>query len=263
MTVDWDAITRELSPIPSFEDMSRRLRGAFGYAFVREAYDFTMPALADYTARLLGGDTRQRYTDYAATLIATFRRLGGAGVPGVRALVERIDTRARFAALARETEIDPGALAAGLKFLIYWVVPMSRPLRALARPGAEIQKVVEMIRETDLRTSLDLLEAGRAPAGRRALAARSGAPVALIDELIQRADFSRLPWTSAATISNYIGAGFATLEALAEAEPEQAAARYHRYGASIGKNLKLGNEIENGQRIAQIMPRVVEVGRNA
>ncbi|MBK8836570.1 MAG: DUF4332 domain-containing protein [Anaerolineae bacterium] len=118
----------------------------------------------------------------------------------------------------------------------------------------------KMIRETDLRTSLDLLEAGRAPAGRRALAARSGPPVALIDELIQRADFSRLPWTSAATISNYIGAGFATLEALAEAEPEQAAARYHRYGASIGKNLKLGNEIENGQH-GNSPGR--EVGRNA
>jgi hypothetical protein len=254
---DWDAITRELSPIPSFEDASRRLRGAFGYVFVQEAYDLAMPALADYTDRLLGGDTRQRYTGYAAGLIATFRRLGAAGVPGVRALVERMDTRAHFAALAQETHTAPGALAAALKFLIYWVVPMARPLRALARPGAEVQKVVEMIRETGLRTSLDLLEAGRAPAGRRALAARSGAPEALVDELVQRADFSRLPWTSAATISNYIGAGFATLSALAGAEPEQAAAQYHRYGASIGKNLKLGNEIENGHRIARLIPRVV------
>lgn len=101
------------------------------------------------------------------------------------------------------------------------------------------------------------------PADRRALAARSGAPAALVDELVHRADFSRLPWTSAATISNYIGAGFATLEALAAAEPELASAQYHRYGASIGKNLKLGNEIENGHRIARLIPRVVETGQGA
>lgn len=263
MMIDWNAITREVSPIPSFENASRRLRGAFGYVFVREAYDFTLPALADYTARLLGGDTRQRYTDYATGLIATFRQLGAAGVPGVRALVARMDTRAHFAALAREAEIDPGALAATLKFLIYWVVPMARPLRALARPTAEVQHVIDMLRQAGLRNSLDLLEAGRTPAGRRDLAARSGASAALVDELIHRADFSRLPWTSAATISNYIGAGFATLAALAEAESEQAAAQYHRYGASIGKNLKLGNEIENGHRIARLLPQVVARGRNA
>ena len=263
MTIDWARVTQELSPIPSFEDMSRRLRGAFGYAFVRQACDFTMPALSDYAARLLGGDTRQRYTDYAAGLIATFGRLAAAGVPGIRALVERIDTRATFAALAQETGIDPRALAAALKFLVYWVVPMARPLRALARPTAEVQHVIEKLRQADLRNSLDLLEAGRTPAGRRDLAARSGASAALVDELVHRADFSRLPWTSAATISNYIGAGFATLAALAEAEPEQAAAQYHRYGASIGKNLKLGNEIENGNRIARLLPRVVEMRRNA
>lgn len=257
MTIDWAAITRELSPIPSFEDLSRRLRGAFGYAFVREAYDFTMPALADYTTRLLGGDTRQRYTDYATGLIATFRKLGAAGAPGIRALTDGIDTSAHFAAIAQEAEIAPGAFAAALKFLVYWVVPMARPLRALARPTAEVQQVIEKLRQAGLRTNLDALEAGRTPAGRRALAARSGAPVALVDELVQRADFSRLPWTSAATISNYIGAGFATLAALADAEPEQAAAQYHRFGASIGKNLKLGNEIENGHRIARLIPRVI------
>ncbi len=186
MTIDCAAITRELSPIPSFEDLSRRLRGAFGYAFVREAYDFTMPALADYTTRLLGGDTRQRYTDYATGLIATFRKLGAAGAPGIRALTDGIDTRAHFAAIAQEAEIAPGAFAAALKFLVYWVVPMARPLRALARPTAEVQQVIEKLRQAGLRTNLDALEVGRAPAGRRALAARSGAPVALVDELVQR-----------------------------------------------------------------------------
>lgn len=258
MTTDWDTVQAELSPIPSFEDLSRRLRGAFAYPFVQQAYDVAMPAMADYAGRLLGGDTRQRYTEYAAALTATFLQLGAAGVPGVWALVEGAGTREQFALVARETGVGAKALARALKFLLYWFVPMARTLRALARPDAGVQRIIEPLRQAGLRTSLDLLEAGRAPPGRRALAQRSGVPGAQVAELVHRADFSRLPWTSAATISNYIGAGFATVAQLADADPDQAAARYLCYGVSIGKNLKLGNEIENGHRIARIIPRVVE-----
>ena len=43
----------------------------------------------------------------------------------------------------------------------------------------------------------------------------------------------------------------------ASADPERLADEYYRYGKSIEKNLKLGNEIENSQRIAKILPVVV------
>jgi hypothetical protein len=45
---------------------------------------------------------------------------------------------------------------------------------------------------------------------------------------------------------------------LANADPERLVADFFRYGESIGKNLRLGNEIENSYRIARIVPALVE-----
>ena len=68
------------------------------------------------------------------------------------------------------------------------------------------------------------------------------------------ADFSRLPWNSKATIGNIMGAGYRSIPRLASAEPKQLYADFFRYGQSMGKNLKLGNEIENSHYIAKILP---------
>jgi hypothetical protein len=80
----------------------------------------------------------------------------------------------------------------------------------------------------------------------------------VIAELVNRADFSRMPWSSKATISNIIGAGYGTLSRLANADPDQLYADFFRYGKAIGKNLKLGNEIENSYRIAKIVPVLLQ-----
>jgi hypothetical protein len=45
---------------------------------------------------------------------------------------------------------------------------------------------------------------------------------------------------------------------LVNANPEQLYADFFGYGKAIGKNLKLGNEIENSYRIAKIIPVLVK-----
>ncbi len=40
--------------------------------------------------------------------------------------------------------------------------------------------------------------------------------------------------------------------------PEQLQTDFFAYGKAIGKNLKLGNEIENSYRIAKIIPKLIE-----
>jgi hypothetical protein len=67
-----------------------------------------------------------------------------------------------------------------------------------------------------------------------------------------------MPWASKATIANIMGAGCGSLQRLAQADPEQLYVDFFRYGESIGKNLKYGNEIENSHRIAKLVPRVVK-----
>jgi len=97
-------------------------------------------------------------------------------------------------------------------------------------------------------------------AGRQELAKSSGLSSTIISELVNRADFSRMPWASKATISNIIGAGYGSLAKLASANPEQLYEDYFRYGKSIGKNLKLGNEIESSYRIGKIVPVLFQDG---
>ncbi len=118
--------------------------------------------------------------------------------------------------------------------------------------------VLKQLGALGVRTNLQLLQQGITPAGRRLLAGMSGIPVQVILELVNRADFSRLPWASKATISNIIGAGYGSIEKLVNANPEWLYADFFAYGKSIGKNLKLGNEIENSYRIAKIVPVLVE-----
>ena len=54
MSVDWKEMQQELFPSKDYAALSKRWRDAFGYAFVRQAYDFSMSEIADYTQQLLG-----------------------------------------------------------------------------------------------------------------------------------------------------------------------------------------------------------------
>ena len=117
---------------------------------------------------------------------------------------------------------------------------------------------IQVLAELGVRTNLQLLQQGLTPLERSTLAEQSGLPVQTILQLVNRADFSRLPWASKATISNIIGAGYGSLAQLASADPDKLYADFFTYGKSIGKNLKLGNEIENSHRIARLVPALVE-----
>ena len=117
---------------------------------------------------------------------------------------------------------------------------------------------IKVLRGLGIRTNLELLQQGITAAGRKALAGSSGLSQAVILELVNRADFSRMPWASKATISNIMGAGYGSIAQLASAKPEQLYADFYRYGQAIGKNLKLGNEIESSHRVAKIVPALLK-----
>lgn len=76
------------------------------------------------------------------------------------------------------------------------------------RNDLEIIEAIKVLHESGVRTNLDLLEKGITAAGRRSLVSASGLPAEVISDLVNRADFSRMPWASKATISNFIGAGY-------------------------------------------------------
>ena len=258
MTVDWDEVQRTVFPLKGYEDGCQRWRESFAYSFVCEAYNFSMIELVDYTQRLLGGDSRRRYTQYCSMLISITVELQRAGVQNVLDLLTQVETRQKLEEFTGQRGVHARDIAALLKYLIYWIIPMKKYLSGLVGNDPSLSEAAKILRGVGVRTNLDMLEQGLSKAGRKTLAEAHGLPEAVISSLTNRADFSRMPWASKATISNIIGAGYGSLAELANAEPETLYADFFEYGKSIGKNLKLGNEIESSYRIAKIVPLLVQ-----
>src|SRR4030042_5010161 len=80
MFVNWDEVQKALSPIKDYKDLCLRLNKSFSYPIVRRSFNFTLPQLITYSGQLLGGDARQRYTEYLDELIRILRHLAPSGV---------------------------------------------------------------------------------------------------------------------------------------------------------------------------------------
>jgi hypothetical protein len=260
MPVNWDEIQRVISPIKDYDDLCHRLQVSFSYPFVHQIFNFTMPDLVRYTKKLLGGDAHGRYTGYESTLIKIINELHQAGVQNLVDLKEKVANRKQLEIFVEQSGVSAYDIATVLKYLIYWFIPPEKYLSGLVRTDSKLTIAIKRLGEQGVRTNLQLLQAGITPAGCKSLVDSTGLSEASISELINRADFSRLPWASKATISNIIGAGYGRLSKLSNADPEQLYSDFFQYGKSIGKNLKLGNEIENNYRIAKIVPVIFQKG---
>ena len=257
MSVDWQEMQKEMFPIKDYAALSKRWQDAFSYEFVCKAYNFSMSEISDYTRRLLGGDPRQRYEAYCQQLVAMIDQLEKAEVEDIIDLVGRVDTSQQFEAFIDQVKIEPKEVMVLLKYLVYWVIPTKKYLSGLVIKGSPIEPAVKTLGNLGIRTNLEMLQQGLTPADRNALAETSGLPVEQVDECTHTADFSRMPWTSKATISNIIRSGYGSITQLANADREKMVQDFLSYGASIGKNLKFGNEIESSYRIAKIIPLVL------
>ncbi len=260
MAINWVEVQKALSPIKDYEDLCNRYKVSFGYSFVRKHFNFSMPKLLDYTQRLLGGDAKQRYTEYLANLTRIIGDLNQAGIQDILALKERTSSREALDDFVTQTRLDATDIIRVLKFMVYWLIPSEKYLGGLVRNDPEITGAIKVLAEVGVKNNLQLLENGLTPKSRKELAERSGLAIEVIYDLLNRADFSRMPWASKATISNIIGAGYSSMAQLAQADPEKLFDDFFGYGRSIGKNLKLGNEIENSYRVAKIIPALVQEG---
>jgi hypothetical protein len=263
MAINWDEVQKVLIPLKDYEDCCRRLNVSFGYPFIINTFNFTMLKLVDYTQKLLGGDSRGRYTEYLSKLTGIFSELEQIGIENLLDLKAHTETREKLESFTHNSEVEALPVITVLKYLIYWFIPGEKYLSGLVRDDADRSKAIKVLSGLGIRTNLQLLQQGIAPSGRRSLAESSELPGEVIKELVNRADLSRLPWASKATISNIVGAGYGSLAQLANANPDRLYADFFAYGKSIGKNLKLGNEIENSYRIAKIVPALVEEDQGA
>jgi hypothetical protein len=257
MSIDWNEVQQALSPLKNYEDCCQRFEQAFKFSFINKAYNQTVAQLSDYMQKLLLEDSRNRYVDYHGKVEGVLQAVKVAGIKDVQELATKTALRANLEALTERTGLQPVDIAVLLKFLVYWFIPNQKYLSGLVQEDPSIQSAIQTLRQYGVRTNLEMLEKGIDRKGRNAIAEDSGISYGTIAELVNRADFSRLPWSSKATISNVIGAGYPSLADLRNADPEKLYADFFAYGRKIGKNLKLGNEIENSYRIAKIIPQLV------
>jgi hypothetical protein len=251
-------INQALFPLKNYDDMKQRLQDSFSYVFVRDNFNYSMAEIIHYTQLGIGKDPKGRYSEYTEMLVRVFTKMLEAGVPNILDLVRRIDTKDQLDLFSTESDIDAISIVGVLKYLIYWFLPMKKPLNSLARNYADFSEAISALRGVGIRNNLDLLQRGLTLQGRVILAKECGQTLAVVSDLVHRADFSRMPWANKATISNIIGAGYSSLQQLAQTDTAQLREDFLRYGKAIGKNLQLGNEIENSQRFARLIPSLVK-----
>jgi hypothetical protein len=258
MSLNWNEIDKALIPLKNYDDMKQRLHESFSYLFIRDKFDFSMDEIIHFTQSGIGMDPKGRYSHYSEMLVRTFIKMQEVGVCNILDLVGRIDTKDQLETFSKASGIDAINTVEVLKYLIYWFLPMKKPLNSLARNYADIDEAIKALRGIGIHSNLDLLQHGLTLHDREFLARGSGLPEVVVSELVHRADFSRMPWASKATISNIVGAGYGSMQRLAQADTDQLREDYFRYGKVIGKNLQLGNEIENSQRFARLIPPLVQ-----
>ncbi len=255
--IEWAEVQKAIFPIKNYEDACRRLKVSMGYRFAQVAYNFPIRVLENYTQQLLGGDLRGRYAEYNSILKEILEKLHISGVKDVCTLIDETAGPGQLETLVVQSGVQANEIATVLKYLIYWVIPAEKYLGGLVRPDSDLQPAIQALRNSGVRTNLELLQGAITAQQRTSLAKMCNLPLKDVVELVHRADFSRLPWASKATISNIIGAGYTSMKQLANADLERLVVDYLQYGKAIGKNLKLGNEIESSYRIAKIVPAVL------
>jgi hypothetical protein len=258
MAINWNQVDEALPPLKNYDELCKRLEGPFSYAFIRDTFDFSIQALIDYTHRLLGGDSRGRYKEYETKITQALISVAQVGCKSVLDLIRQTDSREQLERFVDRVGINAGDIIRVQKYLVYWFIPGEKYLSGLVRSDPASSKAIKVIAEHGIRTNLQLLQQGITVGGRKSLAEDTGFTLEMITQLVNRADFSRMPWASKATISNIMGSGYLSIAQLAKADPEQLYADFFQYGKEIGKNLKLGNEIENSYRIAKIIPVLVQ-----
>jgi hypothetical protein len=260
MEINWEEVDELVKPSPNYETLVNNLLNLFPYEFVREFYSLDMNELREYTKKLLGQDSRQRYTDYILNLNLTFLKVENVGINSVLEIVYEIDNKEKLAEFSNKNSISIQELIRVLKYLFNWFFPSKTYLREIIDKEEETHiDYVKELREFDVRFTLDIIELGRTKSGREELSKKSNIPMWFILDLVNRADFTRMPYIRGSTIKHYFNIGYNSIEKLSEANLEQLESEMKAYLEEEGIKLSRSFiELDSGIEIAKILPKIIE-----
>ncbi len=119
---------------------------------------------------------------------------------------------------------------------------------------------VRILKEKGIETAQDMVEAGRTPGMRAALAERTGIPEDEILELVKLSDQARIGGHKGIRARLYHEAGFDTLDKMAAVEPDELRSRTADYIAASGfiGTPPTPGEAADSVAMARHLPRIVE-----
>jgi hypothetical protein len=263
MKIDWTSVKKQT--LGSYEDLIEKLLEVLAYNFVQEHYDHTMKQAQAYAKKIRRGYLQNRGDKTAKidNMIANLRKLGALRIGTYSKLIYHVATREQCIAFLRRTDFDFDQLIQTLNYLLRWVLPFKAPIREFIDAGSVIDaRYLEVLREQRIRSNLDLLEAGRARAGRVQLSNTTGIPLAFLTSLVHKADISRLAYVRGKTVKHLSRGGYDTVDKIATANLAEMEEKMDAYYGTLGKRLadfKLVIPLSWVIGGAQILPRVVKV----
>jgi hypothetical protein len=260
MKVDWEEVEKLVKPSTSFDVLIKDILTVLEYDFVKEFYDMDMQSLKEYTEKLLGCDSRERYLNYIANLNTIFSKLNELNVENVVTFIKLIESKVKFIDFYKKSNIEPAGLIRVLKYMFNWFLPSKTYLRELiAKENQKQIEYVKTLREFGIRFTLDILEKCKSKEMRNKIAKETRVPEIFISELVNRADFTRMPYIRGKTIIHYFSIGYNSLEKLANADLKQLEKEMRDYLEKQGVKLSRSFiELDSGIEISKILPKIVE-----
>lgn len=256
MEIDWDIVKK--MTLWNYEDLLKKIMSVLSFKFVQGYYNHDMKEAGTYVRELLGYD--KKYDEYIGKMVDVFKKLDSLRVENYADLVDKVGTREKCEELVRKTKLPFEDLISALNYIFRWVLPFRNVyLRQLIDEDNEAYKdYVKRLSEHGTKFNLDIIEHGRTKNGRKKLSKEIGIPEAFILDLVNRADLTRLPYTSKKTVIHLCKAGYDTIVGLATVDVEKLKQDMKSYFEKGG--IRLGPFIDIAGLVtwARKIPKIVE-----
>jgi Domain of unknown function (DUF4332) len=263
MNIDWNEVKKQT--LWSYEDLIKKLQDVLAYDFVQEHYDHTMRQAQGYAKKIRRGYLQDQgdKTGYVDNIAANLAKLETLQVGTYSGFICQVASRERCMAFLEQTDLDFEQLVQTLNYLFRWVLPFKAPLREFVDADSVTSTTyLEILKKQRIRSNLDLLEAGRAAAGRVQLSNSTGISMAFLTALVHRTDISRLAYVRGKTVKHLCGGGYDSLEKIAMADLAEMEEKMDAYYRTLGKSsADFRSVIPLSWMIggAKILPRLVRV----
>lgn len=237
MNIDWSLVKKQT--LWSYEDLIEKLQAVLAYDFVQEHYNHTMKQARGYARKIRRGYLQNRgdKTAYVDGIAAHLDRLHRLRIGTYSALVGQVSSRERCTAFLERADFDFDQLIQTLNYLLRWVLPFKTPVREFVEADRAVTAgYLAALKQQRIGSNLDLLEAGRAPAGRARLSSAAGIPPAFLTALVHKADISRLAYVRGKTVRHLCGGGYDSLEKIATAHLAEMEEKMEAYYRTLGKS---------------------------